>query len=115
MTKIKIMHKPKIKRPTFVFVGGINGVGKTTISRLASSQDNIIGFIKGSVFFMKWLDLKKGDYGGLQSLPDKRVLRELGSMMEYIVRRKRFDRTKKMILIDAHFVNVRKGGAQEWI
>ena len=43
-----------MKRP-IVFMGGINGSGKTTVLSSIIANNKEIGFIKGSEFFMKWL------------------------------------------------------------
>lgn len=64
---------------------------------------------------MKWLGIKKEGYRKFQSLPDEKILKELGKIMNYLTKRKKFSRFKKVILIDAHFINVRNGKAQNWV
>jgi|GEM_PF-1766176 adenylate kinase len=102
-----------MKRLYFIFVGGINSSGKSTIlKRIASKK---IACISGSAYFMKWLKIKNGDYSKLQSLPDKKVLSELGKMMRYIVRQEKFGIGTEAVCIDAHYLNIRNGKAQPWV
>lgn len=96
-------------------MGGINGSGKTTVLSSIIANNKEIGFIKGSEFFMKWLGVKKGDYKKLQSLPDKDVLKRQEEMIRYIINKKTFGKSKKIVIIDAHFINIRNGKAQEWV
>lgn len=104
-----------MQRPIFIFVGGINGSGKSTILDFVEKKRRDIQVIPGSTVFMKWLGIRNRDYEKLQSLPDVLALRELKKMMEFLVLKKGFARGIKVVLIDAHFVNIREGKAQKWV
>lgn len=102
-----------MKRPYFVFVGGINSSGKSTI--LKKNVNKEIVYISGSSYFMKWLGIEKGEYSKLQSLSDKKALRELGKMMHYLVKKEKFRNGTKIVCIDAHYLNIRNGEAKAYI
>ena len=104
-----------MQRPKFFFVGGVNGSGKTTVLHLISEKKPEFHVIKGSEYFMKWLGIKRRNYGQLQSLPDRKTLLELGRMMRYLLKEKKYSNNKKIVLIDAHFTNIRNGKTEEWI
>ena len=36
-------------------------------------------------------------------------------MIRYIINKKTFGKSKKIVIIDAHFINIRNGKAQEWV
>ncbi|MEK6839911.1 MAG: AAA family ATPase [Nanoarchaeota archaeon] len=115
LKKYCVGRKNSMKRPKFVFAGGINGSGKTTVLNLVVTNNKEISLIKGSEFFMKWLGIKMGDYKTLQKLPDREVLSEQSKMIRHLVNKESFGKSKKIIIIDAHFINIRNGKAQEWV
>ena len=88
------------------FIGGVSGVGKSTFLNKLKEINNDFEIIYGSKYFMKWLGLKKGDYGALQSLPDDIKNKELDKMMRYILKNKQ---NKKILLIDAHYLRIHEG------
>jgi len=102
-----------MRRPYFIFVGGINSSGKSAILRRIASRK--IACVSGSAYFMKWLKIKNGDYSKLQSLPDKKVLSELGKMMRYLVLQEKFGISTEAVCVDAHYLNIRNGKAQPWV
>lgn len=102
-----------MNRPYFIFVGGINSSGKTSILKYISRGK--IAYVSGSSYLMKWLGIKKGDYKKLQSLPDKNAKSELGKMVRYLTKEKTFHKNKKIVCIDAHYMNIRDGRTQAWV
>lgn len=102
-----------MKRPHFIFVGGINSSGKSTI--LKKIADKEIVYISGSSYFMKWLGIKMMDYSKLQSLSDKKALCELGKMMRYLVEKEKFKNGTKIVCIDAHYLNIKNGEAKAYV
>ncbi|MDD2673170.1 MAG: AAA family ATPase, partial [Syntrophales bacterium] len=104
-----------MKRPKFIFVGGINGSGKTTLLQMAKEKDEKISYLSGSFLFMNWLGIKNRNYRTLQEMPDNFIKNKLGRMMRHIVRNKKFRKKIKIILIDAHFINIRNGESRAWI
>lgn len=102
-------------RPVFLFVGGVNGSGKSTVLSLLARKNKFAEVVRGSSFFMNWLGIRDKNYKKLRTLPDRFVLREQEKMIDFLVHRKHFKKEVVAVFLDAHFVNIRKGKAQEWI
>ena len=105
----------KMEKPKFIFIGGINGVGKTSIIKKFSKKQRNSSLVFGSAFFMDWLGIKKGEYEALQRVPDKKALAELNKMVTYLVKKKKFDEYISYVFIDGHFLNIRNGIAKKWV
>lgn len=102
-------------KPKFIFIGGINGVGKTSVIKTFSKKQRNRSLVFGSAFFMDWLGIKKGEYEALQKVPDKKALAELNEMVNYLVKKKKFDKYVSYVFIDGHFLNIRNGIAKKWV
>lgn len=82
------------------FVGGINGAGKSTfVKKVAANNPGFVAW-HGSSEFMRWLNLKPGDYDALRVMDDEYKIKEFGKLVEWTL--DHF--TGNTILIDSHFV-----------
>lgn len=99
MTSIK-------KRSISYFLGGVNGVGKSTFSTEIVTRNPEFSLIKGSSFFMEWLGLDLGDYSSLRLLPKRYKHKELNRMMISLLSS---PSNKKSVLIDAHYFHYNYG------
>ena len=88
------------------FVGGINGVGKTTLLGAIVKKQKEFQAIKGSQYFMQWLGIKPGDYASLRSLPDNYKNKEMDKMVHWLIAQKSI--TNKHLLFDAHYLNIKE-------
>ena len=104
------------KKKTY-FVGGINGVGKTTLLKEIGEKHSEFEVIRGSQCLMQWLGIKPGDYASLRSLPDDFKDREMDKMMQWISAQR--PSSEKHLLFDAHFLNIKEdsivGATGDWI
>ena len=93
----------------FYFIGGINGVGKSTFLKNIISQKTNQEFvlIKGISWFMKWLGLRSGDYNKLQKLNERFKNKELEKMICFII--KTNQRKNKTFLFDGHYFHYKRG------
>jgi len=97
----------EIDIPRAYFVGGVNGVGKSTFLTELTTQRPEFTVLKGSSAFMEWLGIKPGDYNSLRALPDEHKRAEFDKMMTQILTR---PKTKgKILLIDAHYFHYNRG------
>ncbi|OGM21572.1 hypothetical protein A2714_05050 [Candidatus Woesebacteria bacterium RIFCSPHIGHO2_01_FULL_38_9] len=87
------------------FVGGINGAGKSTFLTEVEKRDPDIEIFHASPRLMELLGLVKDDYDGLRALPDSVKDVAFDSMMRQAVA----DHGVKTLLIDAHYLNLRRG------
>ncbi len=98
-------------------VGGVNGVGKSSLLQEISANYPEFEVFKGSAKFMEWLGLPPGDYKALQELPDDYKNLEVCKMMMQIFKSK--PRPGKTLLIDAHYFNYKQGAlidaTGEWV
>jgi adenylate kinase len=93
----------------FYFVGGVNGVGKSTFLKKLALWDKGAKFtvVSGSRELMKWLGIEPRKYSRLQKLDDKYKRRELGMMIKFIV--KNNSQNKKTLIFDGHYLHYKKG------
>lgn len=107
----------KTERRLAYFVGGVNGVGKTTVLKEITEKHSQFQIIKGSSVFMTWLGIEQGDYESLRALPDDYKRREFDKMMEDLLSEQPMD--GKTLLIDAHYFHYKRGEmldtTGEWI
>lgn len=84
------------------FIGGINGVGKTTILTEISKKDSNFEVIKISICLMNWLGIKEKDSIAFTKVPESIKSRELVKMMESLIKRGQL--SKKTLLFDSHYI-----------
>ncbi|MFA5742644.1 MAG: hypothetical protein WCX77_02670 [Candidatus Paceibacterota bacterium] len=101
------MNLKKIVKNRVYFVGGINGVGKSTLVNEFLKNEKGFLAIKGSQYFMEWLGLRSGDYESLQNMPHEKKNEELGKMVEYLIYDLPAD--NKPILMDIHYLRIVNG------
>lgn len=88
------------------FVGGVNGVGKTTLLRAIAEASPSFRIVKGSERFMQHLGIP-GNYDALRRLPEEVKSREWSNCLEQIL-----DETYDLhqdLLLDAHYLNLIEG------
>jgi len=95
------------KRNKVYFVGGISGVGKSSVLKTLQKSNQQFQIIQGSKYFMKWLGLKTSDYNTLQSLPNRFKNKELKKMMQFLIYNSL--NSSKSVLINAHFLRIHNG------
>ncbi|HSX14939.1 MAG TPA: ATP-binding protein [Candidatus Saccharimonadales bacterium] len=88
-----------------IFVGGVNGVGKSTILRKVANLDSRFEVIHYASALMQQLGLAPGDYDSLHTIPQAKRLAVTQQMMENLAER----RTQKVRLIDGHYLILVKG------
>lgn len=95
------------------FLGGINGVGKTTF--LTEIQSLKLGFsvIRTSLKLFEWLDIPLGDYSKLRALPATYKNIQLENMMYSILKDDFYN--NKDTIIEAHYLNLNMGAIYETI
>lgn len=86
-----------------VFVGGINGAGKTTICDLAAQKLGI-KHIKGSALLMDYLG-STGDYEKLRALSRAQQEHSWNTCAEALLS----DEYKESFLLDAHYLSLNRG------
>lgn len=89
------------------FLGGVNGVGKTTILNSLLEANPNFELFKGSAKLMARLNLQPGDYTGLRALPDELKEMEVSAMMEEVLAEGKPEDSP--LIIDAHYINYKRG------
>jgi len=82
-----------------IFVGGVNGVGKSTILRRVTQIDKRFEVIHLASGIMQQLGLAPGSYDALRDTPSKAQSAATTIMMQALVSRK----TQQVRLIDGHY------------
>ena len=95
------------KQELAYFIGGVNGVGKSTFLEELAFRHPQMKIIHGSTAFMEWLGLAPGDYEGLRKLPEDFKNAETNKMMRFILGQER--EKEKVLIIDAHYFHYRRG------
>lgn len=86
------------------FVGGVNGVGKTTLLKAIADADPSFVVVRGSEELMKWLGIPN-DYDALRALPQEFKKKEwVGCLADILTRT-----TDQDLLLDAHYLNLING------
>lgn len=99
--------KREIKRPHSYFIGGVNGVGKSTFLKEVVARHPEFSVVKGSAALMEWLDIEPGDYESLRKLTNEFKHQEFDKMMEDLLSQPSTD--GKVMLIDAHYFHYKRG------
>ncbi len=89
------------------FIGGINGVGKSTFLKEVVLKSPEFKILKASSAFMEYLNIEQGDYDSLRDLPDDYKKQEFDKMMEGVLVESSTD--EKILLVDAHYFHYRRG------
>lgn len=89
------------------FIGGVNGVGKTTLLENVDSLHLGFNIVKGSDRFMKWLGLQAGDYTSLRNLPNDYKNTQFAEMIDHLVYKQH--ETDVSLLLDAHYLLCKRG------
>ena len=97
----------KSERNLAYFIGGVNGVGKSTFLNELIARETQFRVLKGSSAFMERLGLEQGDYDSLRALPDEYKRQEFNKMMEELLTEPSND--GKILLIDAHYFHYKRG------
>lgn len=97
----------RTERNLAYFVGGVNGVGKSTFLKELTQQEPQFKILKGSSAFMDWLGIEQGDYDSLRALPDDHKRQEFDKMMEKVLSEPLDD--GKILLVDAHYFHYKRG------
>ncbi len=97
----------RTEHPKAYFIGGVNGVGKSTFLTEISARHPEFCVVKGSSVFMEWLGITPGDYDSLRALPDEHKRTEFDRMMNNLLTKPTED--GKVMLIDAHYFHYKRG------
>lgn len=92
-----------------IFVGGVNGSGKTTILEAVTSMRPDWRCIKGSKAFMEWLGFP-GDYDKLRALDPDLLHGKLSEFMEHILEE---GQKVSCQIIDSHYLNLTYGKVEK--
>lgn len=86
---------------TKFFLGGINGVGKTTLASLVQELRPLWRVIHGSKEYMKFLNLPDGAYDQLRSLPESSHRASLRQLVNNLLTA---HADAPVMILDAHYV-----------
>lgn len=86
-------------------VGGVNGVGKSTLLREIATIDPRYEVFWGSRQLMKYLGISTDNYVSLRQLPDEYKRGKFNQLMEEVLKEHRH----KTLLVDAHLFHYKRG------
>lgn len=109
-TSYRIMRMSEASESPVYFMGGMNGVGKTTVLEGIRKSDQPIRMVKGSTAFMEWLGVAPGDYATLQSMPDEVKNTEANRMFASLIQQR--DRREGGLVLDTHYLLIKEGEAR---
>lgn len=89
---------------SLIFVGGINGVGKSSIIQELAKIPSV-KVLDGATTLMKYLGIPTGDYEQLQELPESLT----DKAIEKLFRDLSLERSQKNIVVTGHYVKVLRG------
>lgn len=95
------------ERGNVYFVGGVNGVGKSSFLQELSVRHPEFEIFRGSTKFMECLGIEPGDYETMRKLPDDYKNKELDKMMRWVLENGVL--SEKTLIIDAHYYNYKRG------
>lgn len=89
------------------FIGGLNGVGKSTVVNAVVERNAGYERLHTTSLFMAHLGILAGDYDQLRALPDDYKARQNNAMLEALLSRpSTLDREQ---ILDSHFLNIVEG------
>lgn len=97
----------RAERNLAYFIGGVNGVGKSTFLKELTESNPEFAILKGSSAFMDWLGIEQGDYDSLRALPDDHKRQEFDKMMKKVLTEPSSE--GKVLLVDAHYFHYKRG------
>ncbi len=87
-----------------VFLGGVNGVGKTSIAREFVKEPSV-HVLDGSAKLMEWLGVTNGDYDKLRGLPEKMKEKALTDLFYTLAK----ESDRETTIVTGHYVKVLDG------
>lgn len=90
---------------SLIYLGGINGVGKTTIAQEVSKRFPAMRILHGSVALMELLGVSEGDYDSLRKISKKAK----HQAVEKIFRSLATESPDRDILVVVHYVTILNG------
>jgi len=90
---------------SLIYLGGINGSGKTTVAQVVSRRLPNLHIVHGSRELMRQLNLSENDYKTLRSIPEK-IKEEAFIELLQNLKSKNSNRT---IIVTAHYVKILEG------
>jgi len=73
---------------SLLFIGGVNGVGKTSIIEKTASVSPSVLAIDGARQLMKQLDINNDDYNKLRSIPEESIEKALVNLFRLLSQEK---------------------------
>lgn len=89
------------------FIGGVNGVGKSSLCSAVANQSDKYWYINGSSLLMERLGIRDGDYDSLRSCPEKLKSDAMVELLADV--RKRTEQSGQIGLYCGHFVKLYLG------
>ena len=95
-----------------VYIGGINGAGKSTVLGALKNKEIATIVIPGSSSFMRWLGVDGNNYLGLQAMDDSVLREEMSLMIQDLLAE---DFASKPVFFDGHYIKIVNGQAEDWL